>query len=294
MTKVLVLGGAGMLGSALVARLAAQPRLSTTATARRVPDSPAAGVRFAPFAVGDSHLAELVEGFGAGDYVVNCIGLIKHRMDDADADDRLEAVRVNSAFPYEIARLADRQGFRVIQIATDCVYAGTIGRYTEDSPHDPLDVYGKTKSLGEVPHPLFLNVRCSIIGREVSGSTSLVEWLLSQPQGAEIRGFLDHEWNGVTTDTFADLAVGLIESGSELSGTHHFVPSNSMNKSDLSSLILSTFGRTDVTVVPTVTGRPVDRTLATTDQETNQLLWRTAGRDASPSIEDMVRAMVAV
>jgi dTDP-4-dehydrorhamnose reductase len=262
MTKVLVLGGAGMLGSALVARLAAQPRLSTTATARRVPDSPAAGVRFAPFAVGDSHLAELVEGFGAGDYVVNCIGLIKHRMDDADADDRLEAVRVNSAFPYEIARLADRQGFRV--------------------------------SLGEVPHPLFLNVRCSIIGREVSGSTSLVEWLLSQPQGAEIRGFLDHEWNGVTTDTFADLAVGLIESGSELSGTHHFVPSNSMNKSDLSSLILSTFGRTDVTVVPTVTGRPVDRTLATTDQETNQLLWRTAGRDASPSIEDMVRAMVAV
>jgi dTDP-4-dehydrorhamnose reductase len=260
-------------------------------TARREPELPTPGVRFAAFAVGDPHLADVVSGFGPGDYVINCIGLIKHRMDDSNAADRLEAVKVNSAFPYELAALAERQGFRVIQIATDCVYAGTSGRYTEDSPHDPLDVYGKTKSLGEVPSPVFLNVRCSIIGREVSGATSLVEWLLSQPQNGEIRGFLDHEWNGVTTDTFADLAIGLVTSKSELSGTHHFVPSSSMNKSDLSSLILSVFGRGDVTVVPTVTGKRVDRSLATTDTATNEILWRAAGYVDVPSVEDMVRKM---
>jgi len=281
-----------MLGSALVARLAEQPELATTVTARRAPQQPTPGVRFAAFAVGDPHLADVVAGFGPGDYVINCIGLIKHRMDDSSATDRLEAIRVNSAFPYELAALAERQGFRVIQIATDCVYAGTTGLYTEDSPHDPLDVYGKTKSLGEVPNPLFLNVRCSIIGREVSGATSLVEWLLSQPQNGEIRGFLDHEWNGVTTDTFADLAIGLVTSKSELSGTHHFVPSSSMNKSDLSSLILSVFGRDDVTVVPTVTGKRVDRSLATIDEAKNQSLWRAAGYTDVPSVEDMVRKMV--
>ncbi|WP_229733408.1 dTDP-4-dehydrorhamnose reductase family protein [Conyzicola nivalis] len=291
MTNVLILGGAGMLGSALVDRLAGRPEFSTTVTARRLPEKPTPGVRFVTFAVGDPNLADVLSGFGEGDYVINCIGLIKHRMDDANPADRREAIRVNSAFPYELAELAESQGFRVIQIATDCVYAGTTGRYTEDSPHDPLDVYGKTKSLGEVPHPLFLNVRCSIIGREVSGATSLVEWLLSQPANGEIRGFLDHEWNGVTTETFADLAIGLVATKSELSGTHHFVPSSSMNKSDLSSLILSTFGRDDVTVVPTVTGRPVDRSLATTDQALNESLWRAAGFATAPTVEDLVRRM---
>lgn len=282
-----------MLGSALVARLADLPDVETSATARTVPEAAHPRVRFSKFAVGDPTLAELVSGFGAGDYVVNCIGLIKHRMDDSSASDRLEAIRVNSAFPYELAALSAEQGFRVIQIATDCVYAGTVGHYTELADHDPLDVYGKTKSLGEVPDPLFLNVRCSIIGREVSGSTSLVEWLLSQPVDGEIRGFLDHEWNGVTTDTFADLVVGLVRERSELAGTHHFVPADSMNKSDLSGLILGVFDRSDVRVVPTVTGKRVDRTLATVDPARNAELWRLAGRDTPPTVAQMVAEMPA-
>ena len=277
-----------MLGSALVARLSQSPDVETSATARRVPEETHPRVRFVPFAVGDAHLSDIVAGFGPGDYVVNCIGLIKHRMNDAVAADRLEAVRVNSAFPYELAALSERHGFRVIQIATDCVYAGTRGSYDEISDHDALDVYGKTKSLGEVPQQLFLNIRCSIIGREVSGATSLVEWLLSQPVDGEIRGYLDHEWNGVTTDTFAKLVVGLVRTRSELSGAHHFVPADSMNKSDLSRLILDVFGRKDVTVVPTVTGRPVNRTLSTNDDRTNAVLWRLAGMDHAPTIAQMV------
>lgn len=37
----------------------------------------------------------------------------------------------------------------LIQIATDCVYSGKKGDYLESDLHDPTDVYGKTKSLGE-------------------------------------------------------------------------------------------------------------------------------------------------
>ena len=55
------------------------------------------------------------------------------------------------------------RGIRIIQIATDCVYDGVNGNYSETDLHNPTDIYGKTKSLGEVPEPDFLNIRCSMI-----------------------------------------------------------------------------------------------------------------------------------
>ena len=57
---------------------------------------------------------------------------------------------------------------KIYQIATDCVYDGSSKLYSESSPHNPLDVYGKTKSLGEVQSGNFFNIRVSIIGKEIS------------------------------------------------------------------------------------------------------------------------------
>src|SRR5207244_6584362 len=107
------------------------------------------------------------------------------------------AVAVNSLFPYALSDVAEAAGARVLQIATDCVFSGREGSYREDSPHDPLDVYGKTKSLGEVQAPHFLNLRCSIVGPEIRGFRSLLCWFLAQPRNARLRGFVNHWWNGV-------------------------------------------------------------------------------------------------
>ncbi|TFD16301.1 SDR family oxidoreductase [Cryobacterium sp. TMT4-10] len=287
--KVLVLGGAGMLGSAIVRRLE-QFDMQATVTGRSAAPSSALISRV-QFAVGDRGLQSLLQSYGSGDVVVNCIGLIKHHLDDADRQLRLDAIRVNAEFPYVLAEIAERQGFRVIQIATDCVYSGSRGSYVETSVHDANDVYGKTKSLGEVPSPHFLNLRCSIIGRELAGSTSLIEWILSQPAQGTIRGFTDHHWNGLTTDTFASIAVGLISSRTELSGTFHVIPADQVTKNELVQLVLRRFGREDVTVVPTVTGNAVDRTLATLHPETNNALWDLSEFSGPPTIEQMVLSL---
>lgn len=289
-SKVLVLGGNGMLGNAVVRKLHLEG-MELLATARNPLLVRDAGVPFAQFAVGSSRLRSLLLGYGPGDYVVNCVGLIKHHMDDSSSGDRLEAIRVNAEFPYSLANSAELQGFQVVQIATDCVYSGKVGAYTEQSAHDALDVYGKTKSLGEVPSSQVLNLRCSIIGQESAGATSLVGWLLSQEQGATIRGYIDHRWNGVTTSAFAEIVAGLVSSGSDLAGVYHLVPANAMTKSDLSSSILSAFGRHDVTVMPFATGLPIDRTLATIHPELNSQLWRLGGYSEPPTIESMVRSL---
>jgi dTDP-4-dehydrorhamnose reductase len=223
-----------------------------------------------------------------GDYVINCLGMTKPHINDELEEDGAKATLINSVFPAELAALAEQNGARVIQIATDCVYSGRKGQYLETDPHDAEDVYGKTKSLGEVRSPSVMHIRVSTIGRELGRSTLLLEWVLSHPMGATIPGYTDHFWNGVTTNHFAKIARGVIETGSFRPGLSHLVPENSMSKAELVRQIAKAFDRNDLGVQDTVSGKPIDRTLRTVDQEFNRALWAGAGYQEIPAIEQLI------
>lgn len=281
-----------MLGTAVVRSLL-DFGLPVRATARVVDDAPD-DIRehFVAFDAATDDVAQILSGLGAGDYVVNCIGIIKPYIHDDDEAERLRAIAINSALPYAIAAAATAGGFRVIQIATDCVYSGATGLYDENSLFDPMDVYGKTKSLGEVPSERFLNLRCSVIGPEIKGKTSLLEWVLAHEDGSTFTGYTDHLWNGLTGQAFGRVAAGIIRTGHELSGTYHVVPSGLVSKDELSRIILAAYGRTGVTVTPTETGHAIDRTLATVFPDVNARLWKDAGYASIPSVEHMVYDLV--
>jgi dTDP-4-dehydrorhamnose reductase len=281
MTKVLILGSGGMLGSMVAQVLEENPDFEITTSQRGDGDSDA--VRFD---VRCDSVDKLVDR--DAEWIVNAIGVIKPRIDESDPASVARAVDVNSAFPYRLAE-ALRGGQRVIQIATDCVYAGTTGAYEETAAHDPLDVYGKTKSLGEVPSPDFLHLRCSIIGPERGESRSLLGWLLSQPQGSTVPGFTNHRWNGVTTYQFAKLCEAVIGAGvGGLPPALHLVPGDAVSKAELLELIAGAFGRSDIQVDPGAAGVAVDRTLATAHPQENERLWSAAGYDEPPTIATMI------
>ena len=101
------------------------------------------------------------------DWIINAIGITKPLIRDDNPTEILRAIDINSRFPHAIACAA--QEGRILQIATDCVYSGAKGRYLETDVHDALDVYGKTKSLGECYFPNSHHLRCSIIGPEQIG-----------------------------------------------------------------------------------------------------------------------------
>ena len=84
------------------------------------------------------------------EYIINCIGITKPYCHDDNRDEIKNAIKVNSLFPMMLAEFSEKNNIKIIQIATDCVFSGVEGQYTENSLHDPLDVYGKTKSIGEV------------------------------------------------------------------------------------------------------------------------------------------------
>jgi dTDP-4-dehydrorhamnose reductase len=183
-----------------------------------------------------------------------------------------------------------KSGAKVIQIGTDCVYSGLRGKYLESDIFDPVDVYGITKSIGEKYANSSMLIRCSIIGREIRGNNSLMEWVLNQPLGEKINGYANHIWNGVTTLHFAQIVLGVIESNSFEEGVQHLIPKDIVSKYDLLNIIASRFDRRDLRISKSRVDSSIDRSLATNNLERNLQLWQLGGYNTIPTIDEMVAA----
>ncbi len=132
--RCLVLGGAGMLGRAVVAEA-------------RSRGWAALGLSHAQADLGcrDSLLG-WAERFRP-EVVVNCAAYTKV---DAAETDRERAFAVNGAGVANAAALAGRAGARLVQVSTDYVFDGEAQEpYREDAPTAPLSVYGESKLEGE-------------------------------------------------------------------------------------------------------------------------------------------------
>ena len=253
--KVCVLGSTGMLGSA-VGRYFIEKygednvlltyRSSDVAWGKR-------RLQFDPLTDDLGHALLRIKGSGF-ENIINCIGTIKPFMKNNVAN----AIRLNSLFPRDLAAYYRGSNVKVIHITTDCVFSGKEGNYTEESPHDALDDYGKTKSLGE-PEDIMV-LRTSIIGEEIHKQASLIAWVQSEA-GNDINGFTNHFWNGVTTTTYASVVDTILRLGLYEPGLFH-VFSDTVDKYQLVSMINDRF-KLGCKITPVEAGTPCDRTLAT-------------------------------
>ncbi len=282
-----------MLGASLTKWFARVEDVDTTVTTRTgaIPEGLERFSRDVVWSVLDADsasidsVARLIEGY---DLVINAVGRIKQRIREGSLSDKEDTLRANSLFPLTLAQAAERSGTRVVQIATDCVYSGEKGAYVETDRHDATDLYGLSKSLGEVTSPHTINLRCSIVGFELASSFSLLNWFLHQERGATIRGFTNHWWNGVTAMHFARLCEGVMRSPACAGFDTHVVPADSVTKHDLLCAFARAFDREDITIIPMEADCAVDRRLATNRPSVNDSLWRAAGFELAPTIEQMV------
>jgi dTDP-4-dehydrorhamnose reductase len=278
--KVLVLGPSGMLGHEMT-RTLRSTNLQVTTAGRSGSDL--------FLDVSDTEFSDAaLLGF---EYIVNCIGLTTHNINVADKESVRAAEILNSEFPKRLVEIAEKDGAKLIQIATDCVFSGAKGEYTETDTHDASDVYGTTKSRGEISSPNAMHLRSSIIGRELRGKKSLLEWVVDQPLNTTIPGFIDRIWNGVTTTAFSKVTAGVILDDQFRSGVWHLLPADSVSKLDLVTSIAQHFGRSDIKVVPSESGAPKNLTLSTNHPEVNQALWMGGGFSHIPRIEELIAAM---
>jgi dTDP-4-dehydrorhamnose reductase len=280
MPKVIVLGSTGMLGSAVFQELS-KAGLDVSEASRTK------GLKFDARELESGRLIER-GGLAEGDYIVNCVGLTKSRIEETSIDSRSLAVRLNVDFPNDLALAAEQKGVRVIQVATDCVFSGARGAYSESAKHDAEDVYGKTKSLGESPSEAVMHLRCSLIGPELGRNSLFFEWIRQQPEGATIQGFTNHIWNGLTSDVFGQVVSGIVTEGLFTPGVHHLVPDDKVSKDQLVRLELEALGRSDVKVSSVDAPYKIDRTLSTHNAQANLNLFAAAGYKNLPTIAQMV------
>ena len=281
MEKVLILGATGMLGSACFQVLKLRSDLEVVGTSRR-PD-----LNLVAFDADQDLISDLLNRVRPN-WVINCTGLIKHFINENDTNSISAAATINSDFPKILAECAFSVNARVLQIATDCVYSGNFGPYDESRNHDAVDVYGKSKSLGEVNAKNLMILRCSVIGREISSHVEFMDWILCQPNNAKLNGFSNHLWNGLTTLHFAKICLGIISTGTFKSGTHHVLPSDSLNKFEMMDMVRKSFDREDIQIEEVLAEIAIDRRLSTKFPEVNRDLWLNAGYDRPLSISEMI------
>lgn len=241
MKKILVLGSTGMLGHMVLRVLSKKETFEVEGTQSEEPNAPYY------FNVEDG----IKEEFNNYDYLVNCIGVLSNAIDACDSNSVARAIRINALFPHELAKSVKG---KIIHMSTDGVFSGKDGPYNEDSPHDCTDVYGKTKSLGEIDAPNVINIRTSIIGPSPYKKKGLLEWFLSQPDGATVQGYTNHVWNGVTTLQFAELCKTIIEENHfdkirGESAVHHFCPNKPVSKYELLKIFKKISGK-KIKIVP--------------------------------------------
>jgi dTDP-4-dehydrorhamnose reductase len=291
MPNILVLGASGMLGSMLVDCLSKAPGLTITGSVRTASlhaqfRTTYPTVNWTIFDGGDCDLR--LAALDGQDWIINAIGITKPLIREDHPEEIQRALRVNSLLPHEIGQHALNSGVRVLQIATDCVYSGLKGAYMESDLQDALDVYGKTKSLGEAYHRNVHHLRCSIIGPEPKDYKFLIEWFRRQPRGAQLNGYTNHNWNGVTTLQFARLCQGIIARDLELPHVQHVVPTGVMTKAQMLHEFAAAYDRPDIRIADVKAKSVIDRTLATRNDALNRKLWEAAGYPQPPTVAEMI------
>jgi dTDP-4-dehydrorhamnose reductase len=278
--RVLVLGGAGMLGHVLVRQLRACSRIALQWTTRQGED----GSLSFDLERQPNRLADLLAGV---DFVINGIAVLASRIDEQDAASVRRAEAVNAVFPQRLAEIAGSRGVRVIHISTDGIFAANAGRCVEETPPVPPDVYGQTKLRGEVTADHVLNIRCSLIGPDSGNGRGLLAWLVRQPRGARIAGFTDQLWTGCSTYRLALLCRGLIaeswfDTAVREGSVHHFCPIAPLSKYELLGRLTQLL-RPDIEVCPVASGQPVTRRLDTDKHTLHRIIPRYAPLEAALS-----------
>ena len=248
--KILILGGAGMLGHILLKKLCSNNTYEVYDITRKKEDR---RNNYSCDVVNFNSLNEIISQIKP-DCIVNCIGvLIKSSKEDPS-----NAILINAVLPHKLVEFSKAIKAKLIHISTDCVFDDSKGSYIESDAKTAQDTYGLSKSLGEIKNKN-LTLRTSIIGPELKDNgEGLFSWFINQK--GEVNGFTESIWGGVTTLVLADVIIKSINENH--TGLIHVTNGKSISKYDLLNLIKDKFELNEINL-KRVSGKRSDKSLKT-------------------------------
>jgi dTDP-4-dehydrorhamnose reductase len=244
--RILVMGGNGMLGHQLCRIL--PERMDLWATFHEQ----VADFEFLPkerkldhVPIQDITRVQEVFDMVKPEVVVNAVGIVKQR---DEAKQAISSIQVNALFPHQLANLCIERGIRLLQLSTDCVFSGARGNYTEIDVPDAVDLYGRTKLIGEVNRPGCLTLRTSFIGWQLNTFSSLLSWFALQ-RGKRVKGYRKAIYSGFSTCVMAKLIGEILQTRPDLNGLYQ-VASKPITKYDLLVQLRDLLGWKDIIIEP--------------------------------------------
>ncbi len=242
MNNILILGASGMLGSTLMKHFSEQPNFNVYGTIRSRNSLPNFKSNLRSKLLSDINMDSvdsLISAFNEAkpNIVVNCVGLVKQL---SSSENPLITLPINSILPHRLAEICSATNARLIHLSTDCVFSGTKGMYTELDTPDASDLYGLSKRLGEVAYDNTITLRTSIIGHELNGQRSLINWFLAQE--GTIKGFSKAIFSGLPTIEIARIIEKYIIPYPKLKGLYH-VSAEPIDKFSLLKLVAKIYNK---------------------------------------------------
>lgn len=153
------------------------------------------------------------------------------------------------------------------------------GGYAESDQPDASDLYGLSKLLGEVNHSNAITLRTSIVGHELNGAHSLLNWFLAQE--GSVKGFTNAIFSGLPSVEIARVIEQFVLPNPWLSGLYH-LSAEPISKHDLLVLVRNIYGK-QIDIIP-------DGSLVV-DRSLNSSRFREATNFVPKSWQEMVQAM---
>jgi dTDP-4-dehydrorhamnose reductase len=231
---ILVLGGQGQLGQELAIRAGEA-------------GVPLAAVGHGEVDVADPKAIAVAIARARPTLIVNAAAY--NQVDKAESQPA-EAQRANALGPSVAAASSRRAGLPLIHISTDYVFNGEkIGRYREDDPIAPLNVYGRTKAMGEEGvrngNPKHLILRTAwLFG--IYGSNFLKTVLRLAAERDSLAFVAARRSSPTATADLAHailIAAAAIERGNAPWGTYHVAGSGVASRYDMATAIVAAQAR---------------------------------------------------
>ena len=300
MRSLLIFGCTGMLGSEVLRVFLKNNKFKISTTYRdekslkklkkNINYKSSKLLKFIKFDIHKNYKSLLKKLVNKNEYIINCIGTIKPFIDEEKKKIE-DPIIINSLFPNLLNKFKNKKN-KIYQIATDCVFSGKKinGGYLENSDHDAADIYGKTKSLGEIKDKNFFNIRCSIIGKEIKNHVSLFDWFNMQKN--EVNGFNNHLWNGLSTRVFSELLKTIIINKIKLPNVIHIIPKDKISKYTLLNYFKIISNKKKIKINKIYSKHKINRTLNTNYLSKNLEIWNKSIYKKQLNLKNVVETIV--
>ena len=240
--KLLILGASGLLGNTLIKYFFRKSNYQTFGTIRDnlqvnfFDKKYHKNFRILNDILNFAELENIIDNFRPN-VVINCIGL-NNKIKKNDFFTIEKYILINSLYPHKLQSICSRFGIRLIQLSSDCVFSGIKGNYSEKDLPDPLDIYGKSKLMGELESDNCLTIRKSVIGHELITKEGLLDWFLSRND--KVEGYERAIFSGLTVLELARIIDNFILPRTKLKGILH-IAGFPISKYDLLRIISSEY-----------------------------------------------------